>query len=150
MPFVTTDAACVMSRYSYWSLLLDDHLDALTADPAAAIALVGEINRVMYEPLAVPVPTEHLWLTSLRDLRVMMEDRLGPEAMNTVRSENAHWLGGQLWKLAAWHRAEPPGVGEYLRLRWPKCGGAVLAAYTAPGAGYSLPAAHHLDPSRPC
>lgn len=146
MPFVTREAACVMSRYSYWAFLLDDHLDALTADPAAAIALVGKANRVLYEPLAAPVPPDHLWLTSLRDLRAMMEGCLGSEAMNTVRSENAHWLGGQLWKLAAWHRAERPGVGEYLRLRWQKCGSGVLAAYTAPGAGYSLSAADLYDP----
>ncbi|MEU6915782.1 polyprenyl synthetase family protein [Streptomyces olindensis] len=146
MPFVTTRAAGVMSRYTYWALLLDDHLDTLTAHPAQAIALVGEANRVMYEPAAAPVPADNPWLTSLRDLRGMLDDCLGPEGMNTFRSEHSHWLGGQLWKLAAWHRAEPPGVGEYLRLRWQKSGAATLAACTPPGSGYSLSAADFYDP----
>ena len=146
MPFVTADAAATMSRYSYWAFLLDDHLDGLAGDPATAITLVGEANRIMYEPPAAPIPGGSPWLTSLRDLRAMMEDCLGSEGMDAVRSANTYWLSGQLWKLAALSRTAPTTVAEYLRMRWSKCGGSVLAAYTAPGAGYAMPAADLYEP----
>ncbi|MEU6709307.1 terpene synthase family protein [Streptomyces wuyuanensis] len=151
VPFATTQAARVMCRYSYWAFAMDDHLDTLATDLPAAACLVAEANRVMYEPSTTPIPDlgshPSALLTSLRDLRDQMIDCLGPDGLNMLRSANTHWLGGQLWKLAMWNRPTPPTVGEYLRMRWQKCGCETLAAFAAPGTGYPMSAAELYDPS---
>ncbi|MGK5640359.1 terpene synthase family protein [Streptomyces sp. URMC 126] len=146
MPFVTEAAGIAMTCYSYWAFKWDDHLDTLTGDLARAVALTGEANRVLYEPPDAPLPADP-FLSSLRDLRKRMEECLGTDGMEAVRSENAHWLGGQLWKVALQSAGTAvPTVGEYLRMRWPKAGAGALAAYTAPGAGYAMTPAELYDP----
>ncbi|MDO0930769.1 hypothetical protein QQY66_03395 [Streptomyces sp. DG2A-72] len=145
MPFVTEEAAIAMTYYTHWACKWDDHLDTLTGNPARAAALSAEANRVLYEPSDVPLPADP-FLTSLRDLRRVLQACLPPDGLAAVRSENAQWLGGQLWKLALQSSTAAPAVGEYLRMRWPKCGAGVLAAYTAPGAGYAMTPDEFYDP----
>ncbi|QHC27531.1 terpene synthase family protein [Streptomyces sp. HF10] len=146
MPHITGEAGLAMTYYTYWALLWDDHLDSFAGNLAPVIELTAEANRVMYEPAAAPL-SDDKWLTSLRDLRGVMERCLSPDGMEMVRSENTQWMGAQLWKLAMQQRTAPPSVGEYLRMRWPKCGAGPLAAYTAPGAGYLLSPAELYDPA---
>ncbi|GAA0443377.1 hypothetical protein ABZ951_21580 [Streptomyces sp. NPDC046215] len=145
MPYVTEQAAIAMTCYTYWAFLWDDHLDHLAEDPARAMALTGEANRVLYEPSDIPLPSDP-FLTSLRDLRRLLEACLDPDAMAMLRSENDLWLGGQLWKLALQSRTTPPTVGEYLRMRRYKAGSGPLAVYTGPGAGYAMTTADLYDP----
>ncbi|MBT2442715.1 hypothetical protein J7E93_21910 [Streptomyces sp. ISL-36] len=145
MPFFTPEAAVSLSCYTYWAFVWDDHLDSLVDDPAAAIALTAEANRVMTEPAAAPL-LDNTFVTSLREVRTMMDGCLDPDAMHTVRAEHMQWLGGQLWKLALHRRPTPPTVGEWLRMRWQKAGTGALAALVPPGGGYALPPRDVDDP----
>lgn len=145
MPFITDEAAIAMTCYTWWACVWDDHLDTLVDKPGEAVLLSAEANRAFYELFAAPVPDDPL-LTSLREVAVLMQSCIGPEALATVRGENANWLWGALWKLGLRSRSTSPTISEYLRMRWPKCGGGALAVYTAPGAGYSMAPSEHYDP----
>lgn len=145
VPFVTEDAAAAMTCYTYWAFLWQDHADAVSADLGYLVAQVAEANRIMHEPYAVPAPTDK-WLTSLRQIRRMLEDSLGHEGLAAVRAENSVWLSAELWSRRLQHRDTPPTLGEYLRMRWPQTGSPPLAAFAAPAAGYTLSAGELYDP----
>ncbi|MFK0181841.1 terpene synthase family protein [Streptomyces xanthochromogenes] len=146
MPFLTDEAAIAVTCYAYWTFAWDDHLDTLAGDLPQVVALNAEANRVMLEPPPAPVPDKGPFLTSFRAARSMLEEALGPDGMAAFRTENAMGLGGQVWKVALRALPAPPSVGEYLRMRWYKGGLGVLAATTAPGAGYLMPQAAFYDP----
>ncbi|MGW0472443.1 terpene synthase family protein [Streptomyces coeruleorubidus] len=145
MPLFSREAAVALTCYTYWAFLWDDHLDGLVQDPDAAIAMTGEANRVMTEPEAAPL-IDDPFVRSLRDIRRMTEECLGPDGVHAMRAEHTQWLGGQLWKLALHRRPAPPTVGEWLRMRWQKAGTGVLAALVPPGGGYALSPADQYDP----
>ncbi|ARF53164.1 terpene synthase family protein [Streptomyces gilvosporeus] len=145
IPFATTDAAIAMTCYAYWTFAWDDTQDILSDNLGEAVALASEANWVMYEPATAPVP-DNRFLSSLRDVRRLLETSLPPEGQDAVRSEHTCWIGGQLWKASLQQRDTAPSLGEYLRMRWQKAGTGVLAAYAAPAAGYTLSSVELYDP----
>ncbi|MEW2354092.1 hypothetical protein [Spirillospora sp. NPDC029432] len=136
-PYVSEPFIRAFACYNLWGIPWDDHLDVLSADPAALMAHVAEASRVFSEPGCVPSP-EDPWLNAMRDSLERLRRILTPAAFEAFCSTNLAWFHGQLWKYALQHRADAPGMGEWLRMRWAKLGTAILAATTCPPAGYPM------------
>ncbi|MEV7099328.1 hypothetical protein AB0M80_41530 [Amycolatopsis sp. NPDC051045] len=145
MPFTTTAFVKAFTTYCYWAFAWDDHLDHLAEEPATLIAHVGEVAHALQQPTAVPI-ADDLWVRTGRAVRELLFDCLSPTAQAEFRHTNLYWITGELWKRAIQIREHPPNVGNYLRMRWAKLGGPVLAAATGPGGGYPLSYQHLQEP----
>ncbi|MER6913539.1 hypothetical protein ABT354_17875 [Streptomyces sp. NPDC000594] len=146
MPYTTEDFLTRFICFNYWGILWDDHLDALAPDLAAVTAHVGEASRIQYEPGGVPVPDD-LRLRVLRAALEVLRPGLSPEAWQMFCAAALSWYQGQVWKYALQHRSTPPGLGEWLRMRWAKLGTSILAAMTCPGAGQPASSAMLAEPA---
>ncbi|MGX1776788.1 terpene synthase family protein [Nocardia brasiliensis] len=144
-PFATEKAAVALTCHTYWAMLWEDVIDTSSDDLGTVVAQAAEANRIFYEPYAAPAPADK-WLLSLRSLRRMYEDSLGPEGWAAVRAETSVYLSGQLWSRRLQHREMPPTLGEYFRMRWQDAACGVLAAFAAPGSGYQLRTQDLYDP----
>ncbi|MFB4319185.1 terpene synthase family protein [Actinomadura sp. 21ATH] len=145
-PYVTEEFVRAFACYNIWGIPWDDHLDRLSADPAALMAHVAEASRVFSEPGCVPSP-EDPWLNAMRASLQRLERILTPAGYESFCSTNLAWFHGQLWKYALQLRAEPPSMGEWLRMRWAKLGTGILAATTCPPAGHPMAADVMAEPA---
>lgn len=145
MPFTSEEFVKAFTAYSYWAFAWDDHLDRLAEDPAGLMAHVGEVVHALTAPSGTPAD-DNPWANGARAVRDLLFDCLPPEARTDFLHANTHWITGELWKRAVQLRDRPPDLGEYLRMRWAKLAGPVLATATGAGGGYPMGARHLREP----
>lgn len=144
-PFLTEEAikahSCFFQLYMCW----DEHLDELSADLGELAIHVGEGLHAFMEPHPSPI-ADGKWTAALRDAYRRVDQSVGSHDIREFYTANTRVLVGWMSKYAMSQKGKPPAFGEYLRMRISKSGMDTLTTFTAPGAGYDLPAGHYYAP----
>jgi hypothetical protein len=134
LPYADELTVLAATKHFLFGSLIDDYWDT-HSDLPSIDAQIGELHRVMAESPAAPLPAGDRWAASLRDLRTQLEEVLTDSEFAAFRYEHAVWLHGQSWYTALRHRATPPEIGEWLRMRWAKVGVGTLVPFTGATMG---------------
>ncbi|MBF6229276.1 hypothetical protein IU470_29825 [Nocardia abscessus] len=134
IPYADETTVLAATKHFMWGSLLDDHWDT-HSDLPRIDAHCGELQRVMAESPDAPLPPGDRWAASLQDLRAQLETVLTDTEFAVFRYEHTVWLHGQSWYTALQQRATPPGIGEWLRMRWAKVGVGTLVPFTGASMG---------------